>query len=69
MWSTGQGNDEFMAKMIIAVSPREGFLKTGASEENHEEILQEGEQVPFELTRLLKSFYSFMLHNFIVTFK
>lgn len=32
MWRTGQGDDEFMvAKMIIGVSPTEGFLKTGAS--------------------------------------
>lgn len=32
MWRTGQRDDEFMvAKMIIGVSPTDGFLKTGTS--------------------------------------
>lgn len=36
MWRTGQGDDEFMvAKMIIGVSPTEGFLKTGASKKKN----------------------------------
>lgn len=37
-----QGNEEFMAEMIIVMSTTEGFLKTVPSKEKHEEILQEG---------------------------